>query len=102
MPKGGTIDFYCRHAYAHATQDHNVRLPHALKGVDAVFYSIFHVLGFKAVVRPVMSGLRHDNYEDGGDPQAKLVGQEFYEIEVSGDFDEVVSTLQVRKITYSL
>ena len=47
---GGTLGFYCRYAYAHASYDHPERLPCALKGVDAIFHVIFQV--FKSTYRP--------------------------------------------------
>ncbi len=54
---GGTLGFYCRHAYAHANKNHNKRLPLALKGVDAMFYSVFHNLGLQVDMHAVMEGL---------------------------------------------
>ena len=55
---GGTLGFYCRHAYNHANENHNKRLPMALKGVDAMFYSVFHRLGLQVDLHAVMEGLR--------------------------------------------
>lgn len=58
---GGTLGFYCRHAYAHANDDHSKRLPFALKGVDAIFYSVFHHLGLRVNMRAVMDLEDYDN-----------------------------------------
>ena len=42
---GGTLGFYCRHEYNHTNVNGIVRLRSALKGVDAMFYSVFDHLG---------------------------------------------------------
>ncbi len=67
---GGTLGFYCRHAYAHANEKHNKRLPLALKGVDAMFYSVFHHLGLQVDIRAVM-----ENLEDYLDKSEKYGSQ---------------------------
>ena len=64
MAKGGTLGFYCQHVYAHTNRlslecgPYNlVGLdPYALKGVDAVFYSIFHYMGMEVKLLPVPKG----------------------------------------------
>lgn len=61
---GGTLGFYCRHAYAHANKDHSKRLPFALKGADAIFYSAFHHLGLRVKMQAVMEDLEDDYYAD--------------------------------------
>lgn len=62
MTEGGTLGFYCQHAYAHTNDNHRNSLPYALKGVDAMFYSIFHHMGLEVQVRPVMKDLPDDEY----------------------------------------
>lgn len=54
---GGTLGFYCQHAYAHTSDYHNERLPMALKGLDAVFYAIFYHLGHSVGMHAVMDDL---------------------------------------------
>ena len=57
MTKGCRLGFYCQHAYAHTDQNHGVRLPYALKGIDAIFYSIFCHMGLEVKVQPVMKDM---------------------------------------------
>lgn len=57
MTEGGTVEFYCQHPYAHTNDNHRKSLPYALKGVDAVVYSIFYHMGLEVKVRPVMKDL---------------------------------------------
>ena len=54
---GGTLGFDCRHAYAHANDYHKKRLPYALKGVDAIFYTVFAHLDLKVNIQAVMEDL---------------------------------------------
>ena len=69
MTSGGTLGFYCQHAYAHTNRDLSRRLPYALKGVDAHIYSICHHIGLETKVRPVMEGIPEEDfpYEDEED-----------------------------------
>lgn len=53
---GGTLGFYCVHAYAHANDRVVKTLPYALKGVDAVVFSIFQGLNLSVSMRAVMEG----------------------------------------------
>ena len=54
MKNGGILGFHCTHQYAHTNGTANRRLPHALKGIDVVLYSVFRSLGMKVHVRPVL------------------------------------------------
>lgn len=54
MKNGGILGFHCTHQYAHTDGTANRRLPHALKGIDVVLYSVFRSLGLKVHVRPVL------------------------------------------------
>lgn len=54
MKNGGVLGFHCTHQYAHTNGTANRRLPHALKGIDVVLYSVFRSLGLKVHVRPVL------------------------------------------------
>lgn len=54
---GGTLGFYFQHVYAHAN-DHRVgSLPYALKGVDAIFYSVFLDFGLHVSMCAAMNDL---------------------------------------------
>ena len=59
---GGTLGLYCHHAYAHNNTDYTKRLPYALKGVDAIFYSVFDHLGLKVRIRAVMEDMNDNGY----------------------------------------
>ena len=48
------MGFYCSHHYAHTMEAQSKRLPYALKGSDAIFYSVFRHLGCAIDVRPVI------------------------------------------------
>lgn len=52
------MGYYCSHHYAHTMDAQSKRLPYALKGSDAIFYSVFRYLGCAVDVRPVI----HYNY----------------------------------------
>jgi hypothetical protein len=54
MKNGGILGFHCTHQYAHTNGTANRRLPHALKGIDVVLYSVFRSLGLNVHVRPVL------------------------------------------------
>ncbi|KAL8672749.1 MAG: hypothetical protein Q9168_002803 [Polycauliona sp. 1 TL-2023] len=84
FPQGGTLGFHCVHAYAHANDRVVKPLPNALKGADAVIYSIFKALGVPVNMRAVMEGQYEDLKEgyyyddsvdgmDDGKDGAKLV-----------------------------
>ncbi len=89
------MGFYCRHAYAHANTDHSKRLPFALKGVDAIFYSVFYYLGLEVKIQAVMENLEHVDqdaygYEWPDDRKgAELVATGLHGIKLSeqGGFD---------------
>lgn len=88
---GGTLGFYCRHAYAHANDDHSQRLPFALKGVDAIFYSVFHHLGLEADMHAIMDDLdddddrRRDYDSDDSRKDAELVATGLHGIQLSDE-----------------
>ena len=54
---GGTLGFHCAHTYAHTNDKMTINLPMALKGVDAVVFSIFRKLGASVDLRAVIKGL---------------------------------------------
>ena len=62
MTKGGTLGFYCQHAYAYTEDHHRNSLLCAVKGVDAIFHSIFYQMGLDAKVRPVMKCMPEIDY----------------------------------------
>ena len=53
MKGSGIIGFHCTHQYAHTDSTANRRLPHALKGIDVVLYSVLRSLGSKVQSVPV-------------------------------------------------
>ena len=52
--EGGTMGFYCSHAYAHTHRNTESLMPFALKGIDATLFSVFHALGMNVTVRPIL------------------------------------------------
>lgn len=101
MTKGGVLGFYCQHAYAHTNDNHRNRLPYALKGIDAVFYSTFYHLGLDVEVRPVMKGMPdEDDRKLRKQLQgAELVGAKLHGVilsDVGGCEDEGSATMVCR------
>lgn len=64
MPDGGTLGFYCEHAYAHTNDRLKKQLPHALKGADAIFYTVCRQVGLDVNVKPILDEANDDFYED--------------------------------------
>lgn len=56
------MGFYCGHHYAHTMKAQSRRLPYALKGCDAIFYSVFRHLGYDLDLRPILQW-DYDLYE---------------------------------------
>lgn len=54
MKNGGILGFHCAHQYAHTDRTANQRLPHALKGIYVVLFTIFRTLGLTVHVRPIL------------------------------------------------
>ena len=50
---GGVLGVYCHHSYAHASDSPAQRLPAMMKGADAAFLMVCHVLQLQAKARPV-------------------------------------------------
>ena len=98
LPEGGKLDFFCQHAYAHTSNSHRGRLSHALKGVDAIYYSIFTRLGLNVEVKPVIyDEMVKDDRDDlvgrrGSkdlDPNADLIGTGFHDIQIRDWHDDM-------------
>ena len=51
---GGFLGFFCRHQYAHATDQGRKSLPAAPKGVDLAIFSAFNALGLKTGIHPIV------------------------------------------------
>ena len=102
---GGTLGFYCRHAYAHTSDYHKERLPMALKGLDAICYAIFYRLGLTVRMHAVMKDLddeRGSDFEvDSNDEEfdAKLVATGLHGIQMSEEGGDDGSQ-SVREIIY--
>jgi hypothetical protein len=63
MKAGSTLGFHFAHQYAHTEGTANERLPHALKCIDVVLFTIFHALDLTAHVRPVLED-KFSEYDD--------------------------------------
>ncbi|KAM0802292.1 hypothetical protein BDR22DRAFT_844059 [Usnea florida] len=92
MEEGGTLGLFCHHAYAHNKSDHIKRLPYALKGVDAIFYSVFDHLGLRVKIRAVMDDLDEDGYgnprdydSDDSRKDAELVSTGLHTLQLTED-----------------
>ena len=99
MREGGTLGFYCQHADAHTNQSLDDNLPYALKGVDAVFYSIFYHMDLDVDVKPVLdldaSRYRYD--DTNADEDGDLIGTAFHGIKLAntGGYEDE-GTIEVR------
>ena len=56
LPSGGFLGFHCVHAYPHANDKITKTMPFALKGVDAMIFSMFHSLHLKVGMHGVLEG----------------------------------------------
>src|SRR4051812_42027504 len=63
--KGGTLGFYCTYPYAHTSNEADIRLPWALKGIDAIIFTVFQRLGLKVMMHPIQ---RWTSYRTGEGP----------------------------------
>ncbi|CAD6590179.1 MAG: hypothetical protein ASARMPRED_004603 [Alectoria sarmentosa] len=54
MRKGGILGFFCHHQYAHSQSSGRKSIPGAFKGVDLAIFSVFHALGLKVGVHPII------------------------------------------------
>ncbi|KAF2099447.1 hypothetical protein NA57DRAFT_74946 [Rhizodiscina lignyota] len=64
MTKGGTLGFYCTHAYAHTS---NVPMSQwSLKGIDMAMFYVLHSLDLKPLLRPTLKENFHfyDEFEE--------------------------------------
>lgn len=80
---GGTLGFYCRYAYAHASYDHPERLPYALKGVDAIFYAVFHDLDLEVNVQAVLEDLEYEKECHDISKDLELVATELHALQMT-------------------
>ena len=100
MTNGGVLGFYCQHTYAHTNTQYYYRGPYdlvgldpyALKGEDAVFYSIFHYMGLEVEVlavteRPYEGDLREeeDLPDEEDSPNEEDLPDEGYENYISDE-----------------
>lgn len=90
MPEGCTLGFYCEHAYAHSNDRLRKQLPHALKGADAIFYTVCRHVGIDVKVKPVMADVDDEYYEEDDDDEKdrkkeqKEDHQDFLDSEIVG------------------
>ncbi|KAL8838676.1 MAG: hypothetical protein Q9176_004916 [Flavoplaca citrina] len=56
MRKGGSLGFFCHHAYAHSTEAGRKQIPGAFKGVDLAVFSAFKRLGMEVGIHPILQG----------------------------------------------
>lgn len=52
---GCSFGFYCKHKYPHSRLRTDLKLPLALKGIDAIIFSTFQSIGLKVTTRPVLN-----------------------------------------------
>ena len=52
--QGGILGFFCHHQYAHSQKSGRKSIPGAFKGVDLAIFSVFHALGLKVGVHPII------------------------------------------------
>lgn len=70
------MGFYCAHHYAHTMKAQSKRLPYALKGSDAIFYSVFRQLGCAIDVRPAID---YNWYKEGEEEQNRKMWERDYD-----------------------
>ena len=87
---GGDLGFYCEHRYAHTNEHFINRLPYALKGNDAVIFSILlRGFGFKVFLRPILEDLDMHRYSDDEDKEVgDLVATTMHPLELSSEGDD--------------
>ena len=61
--QGGTLGFFCSHAYTHASDEAPMLLPRALKGPDLVLYSVFQYFGIQIDVLLVIFENNYGSYD---------------------------------------
>lgn len=98
--QGGTLGFYCAHHYAHTMQAQIRRLPYALKGCDAIFYSVFRHLGSAVQVRPVLKYDDYDDYDDPEESRASRLGVRLRPLKISNSSTEDYRRLHVSAVAY--
>lgn len=54
MRRGGILGFFCHHQYAHSQESGRKTVPGAFKGVDLAIFSVFHALGLKVGIHPIV------------------------------------------------
>jgi hypothetical protein len=85
------------HHYAHTIESYSRRLPYALKGSDAIFYSVVRHLGHSIEIRPVLSlaSLFEDDQEELAN--VDLVGRKLPPLKVTQEcaYDYNHSTQEV-------
>ncbi|KAI9754237.1 MAG: hypothetical protein M1815_005735 [Lichina confinis] len=100
LRRGGTLGFFCAHAYPHSDHHLSGDLPYALKGVDVIVFAVFRALGLDVRVRPVMENV--EGQEDSEDEnlylQRDIVGAGLHALQFSyrGGIDGDVPPIEVR------
>ncbi|CAG8983565.1 hypothetical protein HYALB_00009885 [Hymenoscyphus albidus] len=62
MPDGGTLGQHCIHTYSHTRRQTQHHMPYSLLGTDAILFSVFHALGLKTMVAPVLGDEAWDEW----------------------------------------
>jgi hypothetical protein len=106
MKNGGILPFHCAHQYAHTDGTANQRLPHALKGIYVVLFTIFRTIGLAVHVRPILD---KEFSEDDFLPASRITraAPEFRAIKIVGedtfwelDDNEVRHTASSRELNW--
>lgn len=99
MREGGVLGFYCQHAYAHTNEILAERLPYALKGVDAIFYSVFYHMDLVVEVKPVLDfdAARYRWDDTSADEDGDLIGTALHRIKLAdiGGHDDEGTTEEI-------
>ncbi|ATY59385.1 2OG-Fe(II) oxygenase family [Cordyceps militaris] len=79
--KGGTLGFWCSHAYAYNNQQENP-LPETLKGVDAAVWESLKALGISVETAPIveMDGEARESYCDYYEESDQDEGSDYHEV----------------------
>ena len=96
----GILGYFCTHVYAHTNDYQSRKLPFALKGADALIWSVFRSLGLGVNIRPVMEDI-DDGHGHSDEDRGRLVGLGLHRVKISdvGGYDDSLPTTSVSTVT---